>query len=961
MAKYSAIKAAVNAYIKANGRKEITGSILNSVLRATIDSLGRFFQFAGGALPTDDPGTPDQNVCYLAGEPGLYTHFGNIRIENEEVALLFWDGEWQKQSILIGIREVNASVDNQVGTPSVDVNYSQGQLVLTFHNLKGGKGDTGDPAGFGTISADITGGVGTPGVSVQTSGDNTAKNLMFHFTNLKGETGVTSVVATIDNTTGTPSCLVSLENGQLTLAFSGLKGMKGDTGVSADYPITIYNGLDSDATDQALAAAQGGVLEGEITYLRQDLKLTEYAFPVTGNMPAGTKVFRFIVKTGESFVVRANFDTDRVPKIGAFYSCDKNGGNRTSLKSNMYPDTDYLFTAATDTEYFTIYCTGITNIGDDSFRISFRPETSTYQEIDALDEKTDIIKAEALRKASGDNVPINIVQGNYASGIPNSGNTKRVRPDRMISIDELPISFSIPNSVDAKISSIVLYSRLDDYSSYEGVKTFVERPKSIIIQKADIGNYAGFAFVMSKESDDTATISPSDVSDMTISYYDEVLDVRDGIWARGRFYTDNVGLLANNCVFRCPIERGKLYLIEAITDSSANAFVLYSCDSTGNSRTTLRKNAPVNKKFWLTAPQDSDYLCVYCPAPTTKGNFTIVVYDDAAKTEYLNAIGVSGVQSGNFFYYGDRAISIREDAKCFRGKSGIFLSQNYYDGMVQHRNQSMAIYGKKIFCFQDTSIESVRTSGEAVTIYDYDTKQLVGSGNNPVTAHCNNAQFTDIFWDENDEFPLLMLSNGDYPSANSPYFHLLRISVSGTDYTFTIVKTMSCTIPAALNNGSWIVNCRQKRLWMYTLTNGTFTITEGNRFALYEFEMPDFTTGDPVTLTETDVVRYSEFDYCILQGGTEHGGLLYLPVQNASRINGEPFSPEDSTANGVQGILVVDPNLGRIINVVPFTGPEPEGIAICESKILVSQKNGNASSQDQLAFQIQEFDFGPAN
>ena len=148
---------------------------------------------------------------------------------------------------------------------------------------------------------------------------------------------------------------------------------------------------------------------------------------------------------------------------------------------------------------------------------------------------------------------------------------------------------------------------------------------------------------------------------------------------------------------------------------------------------------------------------------------------------------------------------------------------------------------------------------------------------------------------------------------------------------------------------------------MYTLTNGTFTITEGNRFALYEFEMPDFTTGDPVTLTETDVVRYSEFDYCILQGGTEHGGLLYLPVQNASRINGEPFSPEDSTANGVQGILVVDPNLGRIINVVPFTGPEPEGIAICESKILVSQKNGNASSQDQLAFQIQEFDFGPAN
>ena len=188
MAKYSAVKATVNAYIKQNGRKEITGRILNAVLNATIDSLGKYFQFAGGALPTDDPGTPDQNVCYLAGEPGVYTNFGGITIENEEVALLFWDGEWTKQRILIGIREVNASVDSQVGTPSVDVSYSGGELVLTFHNLKGEQGETGDPAGFGTIAADINEGVGTPGVSVDTSGDNTAKNLMFHFTNLKGDT-----------------------------------------------------------------------------------------------------------------------------------------------------------------------------------------------------------------------------------------------------------------------------------------------------------------------------------------------------------------------------------------------------------------------------------------------------------------------------------------------------------------------------------------------------------------------------------------------------------------------------------------------------------------------------------------------------------------------------------------------------------------------------------------------------
>lgn len=295
MANYSAIKAAVNAYIKANGKKEITGHILNSVLNATIDSLGRYFQFAGGALPTDDPGTPDQNVCYLAGEPGVYTNFGGITIENEEVALLFWDGEWTKQRVLLGIQEVEASVDNQVGTPSVDVSYSGGQLVLTFHNLKGEQGVTGDPAGFGTIGADINDGVGTPGVSVETSGDNTAKNLMFHFTNLKGETGVTSVVATIDDTSGTPSCQVSLVNGVLTLAFSGLKGIKGDTGVSADYPITIYNGLDSDATDQALAASQGKVLDTKVSQL---------------GLEVGVNALCLLVDSGKITIEQGSFNAD---------------------------------------------------------------------------------------------------------------------------------------------------------------------------------------------------------------------------------------------------------------------------------------------------------------------------------------------------------------------------------------------------------------------------------------------------------------------------------------------------------------------------------------------------------------------------------------------------------------------------------------------------------------------------
>ncbi len=270
MAQYNAIKAAVNAYIKANGRKEITGQILNSVLNATIDSLGRFFQFAGEARPDTDPGTPDQNVTYLAGVPGTYTHFNGLVIDEQEIALLMWNGEWVKHTMLIGIREVVASVDNQVGTPSVDVNYDNAELSLAFHNMKGDPGTPGAAAGFGSVTADVDANIGTPGVSVVASGSNTSKNFAFHFTNLKGQkgdTGVTSVNASVDGNTGVPYVEASLSGQVLTLAFHNMKGQQGDTGSSVDYPYTLVNNVTTNDATQGLAASMGVYLQAEIDQL----------------------------------------------------------------------------------------------------------------------------------------------------------------------------------------------------------------------------------------------------------------------------------------------------------------------------------------------------------------------------------------------------------------------------------------------------------------------------------------------------------------------------------------------------------------------------------------------------------------------------------------------------------------------------------------------------------------------
>lgn len=274
MSSYNELLALIDAYINQNGVQAITGQVLNGVLRAMVDQLGRGYAIMGAALPNTDPGTPDAPESWFASTPGTYTNFDGLTVANAELALLSYsptDQAWTKQTLTQGIVSTSASVDNNVGTPSVTSSYVNGVLTFTFQNLKGNPGQDGDAAGFGTVSATVDGNVGTPGVSVQTSGPNTAKNMVFQFTNLKGETGVTSVVATVDNTSGSPQCAVSLSGGVLTLAFTGLKGAQGDTGSSVAYPFTIVNNLTTNDATQALSAAMGVQLESEVTQLEHDL------------------------------------------------------------------------------------------------------------------------------------------------------------------------------------------------------------------------------------------------------------------------------------------------------------------------------------------------------------------------------------------------------------------------------------------------------------------------------------------------------------------------------------------------------------------------------------------------------------------------------------------------------------------------------------------------------------------
>lgn len=98
MANYNTLKTSIEAVIKQNGNNEITGPILQQTLLAMVNSLGANYQYAGIATPATNPGTPDQNVFYLASTAGTYTNFGGLVLDDGEIAILKYNGAWSKDS-----------------------------------------------------------------------------------------------------------------------------------------------------------------------------------------------------------------------------------------------------------------------------------------------------------------------------------------------------------------------------------------------------------------------------------------------------------------------------------------------------------------------------------------------------------------------------------------------------------------------------------------------------------------------------------------------------------------------------------------------------------------------------------------------------------------------------------------------------------------------------------------------
>lgn len=102
MANYQNLLDSIASVIHQNGNQEITGEVLKSTLQSMVSVLGANASYGGVAHISDNPGTPDGPVVYIASDVGTYPNFGAQTIGTDELAVFVWNptaGTWTKESI----------------------------------------------------------------------------------------------------------------------------------------------------------------------------------------------------------------------------------------------------------------------------------------------------------------------------------------------------------------------------------------------------------------------------------------------------------------------------------------------------------------------------------------------------------------------------------------------------------------------------------------------------------------------------------------------------------------------------------------------------------------------------------------------------------------------------------------------------------------------------------------------
>ena len=300
---------------------------------------------------------------------------------------------------------------------------------------------------------------------------------------------------------------------------------------------------------------------------------------------------------------------------------------------------------------------------------------------------------------------------------------------------------------------------------------------------------------------------------------------------------------------------------------------------------------------------------------TAIGENTSITFTDVGI--YYSAIkDLQGDETGTNEYTGQKIVLT--DNPTQKNKCDITLWKNFLGTDIPnladynlYRNQSMTIYGGYVFLFQER--------GTAL-ILDYETKAIISEAEVPPTSgqHLNSAQFTNLYYDSGDEFPLLITArcgNANQGASDGDECQIHRVTRSNTTFTFTLVNRIFCDITT--KGGSWGIDNTTKQLYLFGAQTAWWESGTHLPIVLAVWDMPTLTqikSGTDITLHKADCVAFTTLPDMTIQGMAVYGGIAYIGI-----------------SSGTQYVYAIDVFANRILSKVPLTqNIEVEGVAVSE-------------------------------
>ena len=247
---------------------------------------------------------------------------------------------------------------------------------------------------------------------------------------------------------------------------------------------------------------------------------------------------------------------------------------------------------------------------------------------------------------------------------------------------------------------------------------------------------------------------------------------------------------------------------------------------------------------------------------------------------------------------------------------------------ITNNCQSMAIYNDYVFNF--SALNDVYILSLTDSSYEY-------HANFPNSAHCNSAQFINVFYDENDDYPLLLISNCEI-NNNIDYntLSVVRVIENNGTFTFTLVKTITFKDNSFKWGGSIVFDEAHNRFISMTNKNGAYNVFVNNPNIFLTFEAPNsWIDGVDETIENGELLF--EIPHLVLQGfAIENNQLIF----GAQIYNTDNYWKNKANFTG-SSVFIMNMN-GELKNILKVNRVEVEGVYVyknelyCQSHLSIS-------------------------